>query len=42
MNNQDSKLINSIFMKLKSYKSKGINIERKDVEQFFNLLINKN
>ena len=42
MNKKDAQLINSIFEKLKYYKRKAISIEKKDLEDFFNSLINKN
>ena len=42
MNKKDTLLINSIYEKLKNYKKEGLFITKKEVEDFFNLLINKN
>ena len=41
MNKKKEELVDSIFKKLKSYETKGINITKKDVEAFFSFLINK-
>ena len=42
MQNKDEKLINTLYEKLKSYKNEGLKITKKEVEEFFYLLINKN
>ena len=42
MKKTDDHLINSIFEKLKTYENDGIELERKDVEDLFYSLINKN
>ena len=42
MNKKDDQLINSIYEKLKKFKKDGLSITKKEVEDFFNLLINKN
>tara|TARA_Y100000589_G_scaffold324812_1_gene361565 strand:+ start:1081 stop:1209 length:129 start_codon:yes stop_codon:yes gene_type:complete len=42
MNKKDNKLINSLYEKLKSFKKDGIKISKKEVEDFFYSLINKN
>ena len=42
MKENDEKLINSLYEKLKMFKKEGIKITKKDVEDFFYLLINKN
>ena len=38
----DDELINSLYEKLKSFKKEGLTIKKKEVEDFFSLLINKN
>tara|TARA_B100000212_G_scaffold234709_1_gene178517 strand:- start:1169 stop:1297 length:129 start_codon:yes stop_codon:yes gene_type:complete len=42
MKKTDEQLINSLYKKLKNFKKEGLLITRKDVEDFFNLLIEKN
>tara|TARA_B100001287_G_C22317334_1_gene360010 strand:- start:243 stop:371 length:129 start_codon:yes stop_codon:yes gene_type:complete len=42
MNKKDDQLINSIYEKLKKFKKDGLSITKKEVEDFFYLLINKN
>ena len=42
MKNKDIQLINSIYEKLKNFKKEGLNVSKKEVEDFFYLLINKN
>ena len=42
MNKKDDQLINSIYEKLKRFKKDGLSITKKEVEDFFYLLINKN
>ena len=42
MKKKDDQLINSLYKKLKNFKKDGLNISKKEVEEFFNLLINKN
>ena len=42
MRKGDNQLINSIYEKLKIYKKEGLIITKKEVEDFFYLLINKN
>ena len=42
MNKKDEQLINSIYEKLKIFKKDGLKITKKEVEDFFYLLINKN
>tara|TARA_Y100000589_G_C26798045_1_gene484570 strand:+ start:436 stop:564 length:129 start_codon:yes stop_codon:yes gene_type:complete len=42
MKKKDQQLINSIFEKLKIHENAGIKVKRKDVEDLFYLLINKN
>ena len=42
MNKKDNKLINSLYEKLKSFKKDGIKISKKEVEDFYYSLINKN
>ena len=39
---KDKQMINSLYEKLKLFKNEGINISKKEVEDFFILLINKN
>ena len=38
----DDQLINSLYEKLKNFKKEGLIITKKEVEDFFYLLINKN
>tara|TARA_Y100001978_G_scaffold160592_1_gene146741 strand:+ start:373 stop:501 length:129 start_codon:yes stop_codon:yes gene_type:complete len=42
MNEKDEQLINSLYEKLKDFKEQGLIITKKEVEDFFYLLINKN
>ena len=42
MKKKDEQLINSIYEKLKIFKKDGLKITKKEVEDFFYLLINKN
>tara|TARA_Y100000589_G_C26957647_1_gene549244 strand:- start:237 stop:365 length:129 start_codon:yes stop_codon:yes gene_type:complete len=42
MKRNDDQLINSIYKKLNFFKKEGIVITKKEVEDFFYLLINKN
>ena len=42
MNKKDDQLINSIYKKLKNFKKEGLTITKKEVEEFFFLLIKKN
>ncbi len=42
MKKTNDQLINSIFNKLKKYEHKGIKIKRKDVEDFYYMLIKSN
>ena len=42
MNNKDNKLVNSLYEKLKNFKKEGLNVSRKEVEDFFYLLIKNN
>ena len=42
MKRKDDKLINSLYEKLKNFKKEGIKITKKEVEDFFYLLIKKN
>ena len=42
MQEKDDKLINSLYEKLKNFKKEGLKITKKEVEDFFYLLINKN
>ena len=39
---KDDQLINSLYEKLKIFEKEGIIITKKEVEDFFNLLIKKN
>ena len=41
MEKKDYKLINSLYQKLKSFKKEGLTITKKEVEDFFYLLIKK-
>ena len=42
MKKKDEQLINSLYEKLKIFKKDGLKITKKEVEDFFYLLINKN
>ena len=42
MKKKDVHLINSLYEKLKNFKKDGLFITKKEVEDFFYLLINKN
>ena len=42
MKNKDIQLINSIYEKLKNFKKDGLNITKKEVEDFFYLLLKNN
>ena len=42
MKKKDYKLINSLYEKLKVFKKDGLTITKKEVQDFFYLLINKN
>ena len=42
MKRKDDQLINSLYEKLRTYKKEGLTITKKEVEDFFYLLINKN
>jgi len=42
MKKKDDQLINSLYEKLKNFKKEGIIISKREVEEFFYLLINKN
>ena len=42
MKKKDDKLITSLYEKLKNFKEEGLTITRKEVEDFFYLLINNN
>ena len=42
MKRKDDQLVNSLFEKLKNFKKEGISITKKEVEDFFYSLINKN
>ena len=42
MKKKDDHLINSLYEKLKGFKKDGLTITKKEVEDFFYLLINKN
>ena len=42
MKKKDEQLINSLYKKLKNFDKKGLLITKKEVEDFFSLLINKN
>ena len=42
MNNKDNKLVNSLYEKLKNFKKDGLKISKKEVEDFFYLLIKNN
>ena len=41
MKKKDDRLINSLFKKLQSFKKDGLKITKKEVEDFFYLLIKK-
>ncbi len=42
MEKKDKKLVNSLYEKLKNFKEYGLIITKKEVEDFFYLLIKKN
>ena len=42
MNKKDDQLINSIYKKLKNFKKNGLIITKKEVEDFYYLLIKNN
>ena len=42
MKKKDEQLINSLYEKLKFFQKDGLKITKKEVEDFFYLLINKN
>ena len=42
MNKKDDQLINSLYKKLSKFKNEGLKITKKEVEDFFSLLIKKN
>ena len=42
MKKEDNQLINSIYEKLKNFRKEGLIITKKEVEDFFYILINKN
>jgi len=42
MKKKDDQLINSIYEKLKNFKKNGLKITKKEVEDFFYLLIRNN
>ena len=42
MKRKDDQLINSLYKKLKNFKNNGLKITKKEVEDFFYLLINNN
>ena len=42
MKKKDDKLINSLYEKLTNFQKEGLTITKKEVEEFFYLLINKN
>jgi len=42
MKRKDDQLINSIYEKLKNFKKNGLKITKKEVEDFFYLLIRNN
>jgi len=42
MKKNDDKLIDSLYEKLKNFKKEGLTITKKEVEDFFYLLIKKN
>ena len=42
MKKKDDELVNSLYKKLKSFKKEGLTITKKEVEDFFSILINKN
>ena len=42
MKKKDDQLINSLYEKLKYFKKDGLSVTKKDVEDFFYLLIKKN
>ena len=42
MNKKDNKLIDSLYEKLKNYETEGLTISKKEVEDFFYLLLKNN
>ena len=42
MKKKDEELINSLYEKLKNFNKEGLTLTKKEVEDFFYLLINKN
>ena len=42
MKMNDEQLINSLYEKLKMFKKEGLIITKKEVEDFFNFMMNKN
>ena len=42
MKRKDDQLINSLYEKLNNFKKEGLSITKKEVEDFFYLLIKKN
>ena len=42
MKSKDNQLINSLYEKLKNFQKDGLTITKKEVEDFFYLLIKKN
>ena len=42
MKKKDDQLISSLYEKLKSFKKEGLKITKKELEDFFYLLVNKN
>ena len=42
MKRKDDLIINSLYEKLKNFKKDGLRITKKEVEDFFHLLINNN
>ena len=42
MKRNDDQLINSLYIKLKNFKKEGLTITKKEVEDFFYLLIKNN
>jgi len=42
MKNKDNQLVNSLYEKLKNFKKEGLIVTKKEVEDFFYLLIKNN
>ena len=42
MKKKDDQLINSLYEKLRFFKEEGLIITKKEIEDFFNLLVKKN